>query len=119
MSRMKIALFLVVLGACLSLPGSDITAQKPDWQRHCDWCIANVTGADEVNCPDQYLGSYPACLTNGGRACLMQKAIESARANDYNNSFRLALICQCHSRLAQNQIQVAGPQAVGRYLRTK
>lgn len=93
---------------------------KPDWQKHIDWCIGNyTTDPGEANCQDQYLATYPECLTGGGRACLMTKAINSAKANDCNNAMRLTLICQCHNGGAQQQLGDAGQDNVCSYLRQK
>jgi hypothetical protein len=99
------------------LPAS---ADQPDWQKHLNWSIGNhTTDPGETNCVEQYLATEPACVTGGGRACLMQRAINSAKANNYDYAFRLSLITQCHNGSAQQQIGSAGKQAVGEYLKTK
>lgn len=92
---------------------------KPEWQKDLDWSIGNKTGADELNCPDQYLATYPECIAGGGRACLMEKAIDSAKHGDYANAFRISLITQCHDGAAQTRISVAGVHEVGDYLKSK
>lgn len=89
---------------------------QPDWQKHIDWAIGN-TGA--VDCPDQYLATYPECIANGGRSCLMGKAIEAAKANNCSWAFKLTLITQCHNSGAQTAIAQAGESAVCEYLKTK
>jgi len=89
---------------------------KPDWMKHIDWSIGN-TGP--VDCPEQYLATYPECIFGGGRACLMSKAIESAKANNCSWAFRLTLITQCHNGAAQTSIANAGQDAVCNYLKTK
>ncbi len=66
--------------------------EKPDWMKHIDWLIGN-TGA--VDCPEKYLATHPECILGGGRACLMAKAIESAKAGNCPWAFRLTLITQC------------------------
>ncbi len=85
--------------------------------QNINWSIGN-TGAPD--CPDQY-AAYPECLLpgRGNRACLMQKAIQSARDNDCANAFRVTLITQCHNGGAQQSIAASGQQAVCNYLRTK
>jgi hypothetical protein len=86
-------------------------------QAHLDWSAVN-TGAPD--CPLEY-AAYPECLLPGAgaRSCLMQKAIASAKANDYANAFRLALIAQCQNGAAQKAIAAAGAEAVSGYLRKK
>jgi len=89
---------------------------RPDWMNDIDWSIGN-TGP--VDCPEQYLATYPECIFGGGRACLMSKAIDSAKANNCSWAFRLTLITQCHNGTAQSRIANAGQDAVCNYLKTK
>jgi hypothetical protein len=89
---------------------------RPRWMDHIDWSIGN-TGP--VDCPEQYLATYPECIFGGGRACLMSKAIEAAKANNCSWAFRLTLITQCHNGAAQTDIANAGQDAVCSYLKTK
>jgi uncharacterized membrane protein len=87
---------------------------KPEWQRHLDWSIHNHDAGGSTDCPLDY--RYPGCVINGGRACLMTHAIESAHAHDCANAFRLALITQCHNSEAAQTIQAAGQNEVCNYL---
>jgi hypothetical protein len=93
---------------------------QPDWQKHLDWSIGNnTTDPGETNCVEQYVATEPACITGGGRACLMARAIDSAKANNCSYAMRLSLITQCHSGQAQAAIGAAGEPAVCSYLKTK
>lgn len=93
---------------------------KPDWQKHIDWSIGNhTTDPGETNCVDQYLATEAACITGGGRACLMARAIDSAKANNCSYAMRLTLITQCHNGGAQQAIGAEGQAAVCYYLKTK
>lgn len=93
---------------------------KPDWQKHCDACIGYYTANPaEVHCQGDYAATYPACLTGGGRACLMTRAVAAAKAGDCERAFKLTLICQCHDGTAQAHLKAAGRQAVCGYLMTK
>jgi hypothetical protein len=95
-------------------------SEKPDWQKHIDWSIGNyTTDPGETNCVDQYAATEPACITGGGRACLMVRAIDSAKANNCSYAMRLTLITQCHSGRAQQAIGEAGQNAVCGYLKAK
>src|SRR5436853_3958855 len=48
-------------------------AQKPEWQGNLEWSIGNHTSDPGMcNCVDQYVATEAACITGGGRACLMQ-----------------------------------------------
>jgi hypothetical protein len=87
------------------------------WQQDIEWCKRNSDGGGSVDCPDEYLSRYPMCLRDGaGRACLMGKAMDSAKAGDCDNAFRLALVCQCHNKVEQGLISNAGETAVCKYL---
>lgn len=81
-----------------------------------DWCIGN-TGAPD--CPLEYARSYAECLSSGNRSCLLRKAIDSAKAGDCANAFRLALMCQCHNPGAQKSLGDAGQEGVCSYLKAK
>jgi len=110
-------LFCVTTCFMLSSP---VIADKPDWQKHIDWAIGNHTSdPGQTNCPEQYAATEPHCMTDGGRACLMTKAIDSAKHNNCGYAFRLTLITQCHNQDAQAVLASAGSQAVCAYEATK
>jgi hypothetical protein len=88
---------------------------RPEWMDDVDWAIGN-TGP--VDCPEQYLATYPECIFGGGRSCLMRKAIDSAKANNCSWAFRLTLITQCHNGAAQLRVANAGQDAICNYLKT-
>src|SRR5689334_7539735 len=101
MNRVRFSFTLCMLVLVESLPPS-VNADKPDWQKHIDWAIGNhTTDPGETNCPEQYAATEPACITGGGRACLMERAIDSAKHNNCNYAMRLTLITQCHNQGAQ------------------
>jgi hypothetical protein len=94
-----------------------VAACSDSVKNHVNWAVGN-TGAPD--CPHLYAATYPECLWNGrNRACLMEKAIASAKANDCENAFRLTLITQCHNGAAASEIASCGKQGVCEYLRTK
>jgi hypothetical protein len=116
----RAGLFASVLFSLIASTMVVALADKPDWQKHLDWSIGNhTTDPGETNCVEQYVATEPACITAGGRSCLMQRAIDSAKASNYDYALRLSLITQCHNGNAQSQIAAAGKQAVGDYLRSK
>jgi predicted Rossmann-fold nucleotide-binding protein len=93
---------------------------RADLKENLDWCIASRTAdLGMIDCPEQYVKTYPECVMGGGRACLMENAVRSAKANDCANAFRLALICQCHNDGARKEFVSAGAQAVCAYLKTR
>jgi len=107
---------IAALALVLSLGGT----ARADFKGSLDWCIGNhTTDPGETNCEANYVATYPECLTGGGRACLMTKAIASAKANDCANAFRLSKICQCHNGAAATEIGNAGESAVCGYLKAK
>ena len=86
---------------------------KEGWKIGVDWARGDTGAAD---CPQLYVATYPECLWNGrNRACLMEKAIASAKANDCANAFRLTVITQCHNGAASTELGGAGEAAVCQY----
>ncbi len=116
---MRSLLLLAVLAAVVLV--TPLEAQwKPEWQQHCDACIGYYTANPEaIHCQDQYTATYPECLKQGGRACLMVRAIAAAKAGDCDKAFKLTLICQCEDGTAQEHLKAAGPRAVCGYLMSK
>ena len=92
------------------------SATTPEWKTNIDWSIANADAGSSADCPDLY--PYPGCILAGGRACLMQKAIESAKRNDCTTAISLAVITQCHNPHAADTIRMA-TGAVCDYLKMK
>jgi hypothetical protein len=86
-----------------------------------NWCMGNWTyDPGETNCfTDASYLKYPTCVANGGRACLMRIAIQSAHDNDCNNAYALSLTCQCHNGDASAAMAAAGEQKVCDYLKTQ
>lgn len=119
MRRLVAYLLSVLLALTVGLPSTAV-AQQPDWQKHIDWCIGNNTSdPGETNCVGEYVTTEPACITGGGRACLLVRAIDSAKHNNCDYAFRLTTICQCHNGNARQQLGQAGAGAVCGYLKTK
>jgi hypothetical protein len=88
-----------------------------EWQGNLEWS-KHDTGAWESYLIPQVSSTYPECLLPGrGRACIMEKAVASARAGDCANAFRLSLLTQGHNSHAQSTIADAGQQAVCSYLK--
>ncbi len=86
---------------------------KEGWKIGVDWARGDTGAAD---CPQLYVATYPECLWNGrNRACLMEKAIASAHADDCANAFRLTVITQCHNGAAATELGGAGEAAVCKY----
>jgi hypothetical protein len=108
----------VLLSSLVGFSHSSLTAQddEPQWQKDIDWSVNNRTfDAGETNCPDQY--PYPGCIWDGGRACLMKYAIQSAYEGDDENAFRVTLITQCHNEGARQGIASQQAAQVAKYLR--
>jgi hypothetical protein len=110
---MAVASFSQDAGRC-----SQLSKENQDWKTNVNWCISNHDAGGATNCPQDY--PYPECVAHDGRACLMGKAIQSAKDNDYANSYRLALVCQCHNSGAKDGLMYcAGQKAIGDYLKTR
>jgi hypothetical protein len=115
-TRLMICMLLLAFSGFASA----FAQSKPDWQKHIDWSIGNnTTDPGETNCVEQYAATEPACITGGGRACLMARAIDSAKSNNCGYALRLTLITQCHNGGAQQAIGGAGQSAVCDYLKGK
>jgi TonB family protein len=93
-----------------------ITPVKPEWQIHLDWASNNLDAGGSVDCPLEYDVTYPECVVNRGRACMMGKAREAAVANNCSWAVELSLIAQCNNDAAQKLIKAAGETAVCEYL---
>lgn len=101
-------------------PTASAGAQKPDWQYDVDWSIGHyTTDPAGTDCAGQYTATEPKCITGGGRACLMESAIDAAKHNNCSYAMRLTLICQCHNPKAQQHLGEAGSQKVCEYEKTK
>jgi hypothetical protein len=122
---LAISLLILIMGATALAQNaqnaqkcSQLNSGSQDWRGNLDWCIRNTEAGGSTNCPQDY--PYPECVAYGGRACLMTKAIQSAKDNDYANSYNLALVCQCHNGDARDGfVYCAGQKAIGDYLKTK
>lgn len=113
-------LWTVSIIAAAVLCSGDLYASD-GWKQPIDWAIGD-TGAPD--CPDwpAYATHYPACLlvdTPINRACLMRKAISSAKANDCDNTKWLVLTTQCHNEDAYNELQRVPLSDICAYLKTK
>jgi hypothetical protein len=98
------------------LPLAPAPGEKPEWQKHLDWCTTNSDAGGSVDCVADYLTTYPQCVASGGRSCLMSIAKTSARDHDCENAMKLALLCQCQNAEASRAISGAGEYQVCQYL---
>lgn len=124
MKRTYLLSLLVVLSATSSAQDAakcgQLNAENQNWQKNLSWCIGNTDAGGAVNCSADYATTYPECIASGGRSCIMGKAINSAKAGDKANAYRLSLMCQCHNTGAKDGIMYcAGQDAVANYLKAK
>jgi hypothetical protein len=92
--------------------------ESPDWQLHINWAMSDLGTGGETNCPDQYVATdLAACIVSGGRACVIEHAIQAAKAGNCEDALRLTLITQCHNASAQQALSTAGEKAVCAYLK--
>lgn len=123
------AIAVLLFIGTLAMPTHTALAQeKPDWQKHIDWCSRD-TGAPD--CPAEYVAlSADLCLVLGvgggtgigNRACLIQLARLTAIAALQDSSVKglamqRTMQCQCHNHAARDTIVAAGEDAVCAYLR--
>ena len=113
---MRIPLLLSAICVAVSAPAF---AQQQNWQKQVDSSIAAVTGPEQVKCPELYEATQTRCQFEGGRACLMKRAIEAAKRGDCARAVQFTEITKCNDQAAQREIKDAGAAAVCNYLKSK
>jgi uncharacterized membrane protein len=108
--------FSIPVNGKLAPPPPPSPPAKPLWQTHIDWCSNNRDAGGSVDCPELYLGTYPACMVSGGRSCLISKAKALAHSGNCDDALRVTLICQCKNQEAKDAIEAAGARQVCGYL---
>jgi hypothetical protein len=103
--------------ACLAL--GPAAAQAPGWQNIVENSMAERTGPESVKCPELYETTQTRCQFDGGRACLMERAIESAKGGDCVRAVWLTEITLCTDPAAQKRIKDAGQDNVCAFLKGK
>jgi hypothetical protein len=116
MPARKIALLLFAICGAAVAPAF---AQQQNWQRQVESSIADVTGPDQVKCPELYETTQTRCQFEGGRACLMRRAIEAAKRGDCTRAAWFTEITKCTDQAAQKEIKDAGATALCNYLKSK
>ena len=94
-------------------------AQQQTWQKQVESSIADVTGPEQVMCPELYESTQTRCQFEGGRACLMKRAIEAAKRGDCARAVWFTEVTTCTDQAAQREIKDAGETAVCNYLKSK
>jgi len=94
-------------------------AQQQNWQKLVESSIADVTAPDQVKCPELYETTQTRCQFEGGRSCLMKRAIEAAKRGDCARAVWFTEITRCTDQAAQKEIKTAGEAAVCNYLKSK
>jgi hypothetical protein len=111
--HLRIALCLAVLVA------GPATAQSPQWQKMVENSIEDRTGPEAVRCPELYEATQTRCQFDGGRACLMERAVEAAKGGDCARATWLTEIALCTDPAAQARIKEAGQEKVCAFLEGK
>jgi hypothetical protein len=117
--RLRASLVAALIGiACAAHAGGN-TGLASSARAYLDWSFGNSTGPDQTHCPQQYTATEPRCLTGGGRACLMRRAVESAKSGKCHYAMSLVLITQCHNPGAQQRLAAQSESAVCAYLASR
>jgi hypothetical protein len=66
------------------------------------WC---ATDTAIPSCTTEYALVAPACLGDGFRACLIEKARHAARSGDCGAALKLARACQCHATAVRDALE--------------
>jgi len=94
-------------------------AQQPEWQGHITWChhdTDNPSGA----CIAAWGTGSAICIAPGagGKRCVIEVAMQMARAGQCQAAWGVAVSCQCDpSNSGRGPILAAGPDAVCDFLR--
>jgi len=112
-------LLWIVLSAICVAAIAPAFAQQQNWQKQVESSINDVTGPEQVKCPELYESTQTRCQFEGGRACLMKRAIEAAKRGDCARAVQFTEITKCNDQAAQREIKDAGETAVCNYLKSK
>jgi hypothetical protein len=104
------------LAAFVTAPAA---AQSPEWQKLVENSIEDRTGPEAVRCPELYEATQTRCQFDGGRACLMERAVEAAKGGDCLRATWLTEITLCTDPAAQARIKDAGQEKVCVFLKGK
>ena len=116
---MRVWKIVLLLSAIFVAAITPAFAQQQNWQRQVESSIADVTGPDQIKCPELYETTQTRCQFEGGRACLMKRAIEAAKRGDCARAVWFTEITKCTDQGAQKEIKSAGETAVCNYLKSK
>src|SRR5262245_24400788 len=75
-------LLWILLSAVCVAAVAPAFAQQQNWQKQVESSITDVTGPEQVMCPELYESTQTRCQFEGGRACLMKRAIGAAKRGD-------------------------------------
>jgi hypothetical protein len=108
-------LFGVAVAVTLITPAS--FAQTNDWQSEVDWAVQNTDAGGSVDCPADYIANgVEYAIAYGGRSAVMNAALFAAYNQNFEQSFNLVLLTQCHNPDTAQRLLNAGQQAVLIYL---
>jgi len=111
--------FIAIAAAICVATIAPAFAQQPNWHKQMESSIADRTGPEQIKCPELYETTQTRCQFEGGRACLMQRAIEAAKRGDCARAVQFTEITKCSDQAAQREIKDAGAAAVCNYLKSK
>jgi hypothetical protein len=108
---------LIIALSLACLASGPAAAHTPQWQNIVEDSMADRTGPESVKCPELYETTQTRCQFDGGRACLMERAIESAKGGDCVRAVWLTEITLCTDPAAQKRIRDAGQDSVCAFLK--
>jgi hypothetical protein len=114
--RVGAAAFLLFAICVAAIAPAD--AQQ-NWHKQVESSIADVTGPEQVKCPELYETTQTRCQFEGGPACLMRRAVEAAKRGDCARAIWFTEITKCTDPAAQREIKDAGATAVCEYLKSR
>jgi|SRR5580692_5388069 hypothetical protein len=114
--EMKTSLYAVALAVMLMLASASF-AQDNSFQGDIDWAVRNTDAGGSVDCPADYISEgVEYAIAFGGRSAVINAALFAAYKHNFDQSYNLVLLTQCHSVEGTQRLLNAGQQAVLTYL---
>jgi hypothetical protein len=106
---------LAALAVFLMLPSASFA--QDSWQGDIDWAASNSDAGGSVDCPADYASNEVwYAVVSGGRAAVINEALFAAYKQDFDRSYNLVLLTQCHNPDAAQRLLNAGQRDVLTYL---
>ena len=105
--------------------GNDGMKTKPCWVINLLWPLRDQGRVEpevqkewqQIDIAWPHTGLEQACMSQGGRSCAMQFAIQAAKKHFDDKAYRIARSCQLHNQGALTSLGEAGVWKIAEWLR--